>query len=539
MHVRKPPAIVCGCGTITGVELDFERCYRLVTSRDARFDGWFFTAVTSTGIYCRPSCPAVTPRRSNVRFFSTAAAAQRGGFRACKRCRPDATPGSPEWNGRADLVGRAMRLIADGIVDREGVSGLAGRLGYTTRHVRRLLLAEVGAGPLGLARAQRAETARVLIETTTLPLSRVAFAAGFSSIRQFNDTIQAVYATTPKQLRQKSMRRDTGSGGSGPAGAHAGDAGPAARITLRLAHRLPGDLDASIRFLAARAVPGLEQVVDGTYRSGLRLPHGAAVVELTPAADHVRATLHLADLRDLQTAVRRCRTLLDLDADPVAVDEHLRRDPLLAPLVSRCPGLRIVGSADPAQTAVRVLLGQQVSVASARTTTARLVAAHGSALPWRDPGITSLFPPVEVLARADPQTLPGPGVRRRALQDLCALIAGSELALDGSIEPQRVRDVLLAVPGIGPWSADLIRLRALGDPDVGLLTDLTVSRALQRPPAAGQPRPPATPAARAERWRPWRSYAVQHLWVAEAAAAPPVVHTSTTSRTHALLATGA
>ena len=255
---------------------DFERCYRAVQAKDARFDGWFFTGVTSTGIYCRPSCPAITPKRANVRFYPTAAAAQLAGFRACKRCRPDATPGSPEWNLRADVVGRAMRLIADGVVDRDGVRGLAERLGYSERHLHRQLVAEVGAGPIALARAQRAQTARVLIETTDLPFTQVAFGAGFASIRQFNDTVREVFATTPTELRLKASRR--GADAPHEAGAATGT------VRLRLPVRQPFDGDGLLAFLGPRAVPGIEEVDGGTYRRTLRLPHGPAVVELTPCA---------------------------------------------------------------------------------------------------------------------------------------------------------------------------------------------------------------------------------------------------------------
>ena len=275
---------------------DEETCYRAVQSRDARFDGWFFTAVTTTGIYCRPSCPATTPKRGNVRFFASAAAAQGAGFRACKRCRPDATPGSPEWDLRADLVGRAMRLIADGIVDREGVAGLAARLGYSERHLSRQLTAELGAGPIALARAQRAQTARVLLETTELPVTDVAFAAGFASIRQFNDTVRTVFAVTPTELR-RSRRGPT--------------AAPAGAIALRLPYRAPLDLDALLRFLGARAVPGVEHYADGVYSRSLRLPHNPGVVELSAGAEGVSCVLRLTDVRDLAAAVQRCRRTHD------------------------------------------------------------------------------------------------------------------------------------------------------------------------------------------------------------------------------------
>ncbi|PZG03920.1 AraC family transcriptional regulator, partial [Micromonospora craterilacus] len=339
------------------MELDFERCYRAVDSRDQRFDGWFYTGVTSTGIYCRPSCPAVTPKRQNVRFFPSSAAAQGAGLRACRRCRPDASPGSPQWDVRADVVGRAMRLIADGVVDRAGVPGLAAQLGYTERHLHRMLRAELGAGPLALARAQRAQTARTLIETTDLGMAEIAFAAGFGSVRQFNDTVREVYAAAPSQLRT----------GRRPA------AGGAGTVSLRLAYRPPLHAVALLDFLARRTLPGVDEVRDGTYRRGLRLPHGTGEAALTPAEGYVAATLRLTDLRDLSPAVARCRRLLDLDADPVAVDQTLGADPALAAAVAAEPGVRVPRAVDGFEMAVRAIATQQVSLASARTTLTHLL----------------------------------------------------------------------------------------------------------------------------------------------------------------------
>ena len=295
---------------------DFDRCYRAIQAKDARFDGWFVTAVLTTKIYCRPSCPARSPFARNVRFYPTAAAAQRAGFRPCKRCRPDASPGSPEWNARGDVVARAMRLISDGTVDRDGVTGLAARVGYTARQLERLLQAEVGAGPLALARAQRTQTARVLIETTELPFSDVAFAAGFSSIRQFNDTVREVCDSTPTELRRKAARR----GGTSSAGA-------VGTVSLRLPIRTPFAFEGLFGHLAASAVPGCEEVRDGAYRRTLRLPWGNAIVNLTPTPDHVQCALLLDDFRDLSTAIARCRRVLDLDADPDAVVDFLCTDP--------------------------------------------------------------------------------------------------------------------------------------------------------------------------------------------------------------------
>ncbi|WP_240760276.1 bifunctional transcriptional activator/DNA repair enzyme AdaA, partial [Phytoactinopolyspora endophytica] len=327
--------------------LDEEVCYRAVRSRDERFDGVFYIGVTSTGIYCRPSCPARTPKRENIRFYRSAAEAQGAGFRACRRCRPDTTPGSPEWNVRADVTARAMRLIADGLVDRHGVAGLADRLGYSERQIHRALVGEVGAGPLRLARSQRAHTARTLLETTDMPVTELAFAAGFASIRQFNDTIREVYAFSPSELRERARLRFRADARPG----NATNGSVTGTIELRLAHRRPADLDRVVEFLAMRAVPGLEEIDGRTYRRSMSLPHGTAVAELTPADGWVRAVLRLADPRDLTTAVARCRRIFDLDADPQAVDSALQSDPALRPHV--VAGIRVPGTADGEELAIR------------------------------------------------------------------------------------------------------------------------------------------------------------------------------------------
>jgi len=478
---------------------DFEHRYRAVRSRDARFDGWFFVAVTSTGIYCRPSCPAVTPRRANVRFYPTAATAQREGFRACKRCRPDTVPGSPEWDVRADAVGRAMRLIADGVVDREGVAGLARRLCYTERHLHRLLNAEVGAGPLALARARRAHTARLLIETTELPISQIAFAAGFASIRQFNDTVREVFAATPRELRRVRGRSAGGVPGE---------------ISLRLPFRTPFDANGLLRFLGDRAVEGVEEFAGGTYRRTLRLAHGLGTVALSDGGDHVRCVLRLEDLRDLGSAVQRCRRLLDLDADPVAVVETLGADPFLGPLVEISPGRRVPGSVDGDELAVRAVLGQQVSVAGARTLAGRLVSRCGQRLPealaGAEEGLTHLFPEPAAIAEAGAvDHLAMPSSRREALRGLAHALAESEISLGPGSDREEAGRKLRALPGIGPWTASYVAMRALGDPDAFLPTDLGVRRAVRR---LGDAKDPPRVAALAEAWRPWRAYATQHLW---------------------------
>ncbi len=474
------------------------QCYRAVQSRDPRFDGWFFGAVTSTGIYCRPSCPARTPKRENMRFYATAAAAQLAGFRACKRCRPDATPGSPEWNQRADLVGRAMRLIADGVVDREGVAGLARRLNYSERHLHRQLVAEVGAGPIALARAQRAQTARILIETTDVAFSQIAFASGFTSIRQFNDTVRAVFATTPSELRRRAA-----------AGATRRPPTAAGTISVRLPFRAPLDAGPLLDFLRTRAVPGVESVDATTYRRTLELPFGAATVALSPRPEHIACTLRLDDLRDLPAAVQRCRRLFDLDADPVAVTALLESDPLLAPLAGKHPGLRVPGHVDGFELLVRAIVGQQVSVAGARTVLGRITAALGNPRVVPDGDLTVHFPGPRAIAAAPLEMFPMPRARAETVQRVAAAVASGELLVDPGADREALRASLLAIPGIGPWTVEYVALRALGDPDAFLPTDLGVRHALEHLGAPGDTR---SARERAESWRPWRSYALMHLW---------------------------
>ena len=491
--------------SISPTALDTERCYRAVHSRDARFDGVFVTAVRTTRIYCRPSCPARTPRAHNVSFYPTAAAAHGAGYRACRRCRPDASPGSPQWDVRADVVGRAVRLIRDGLVDREGVAGLSARLGYSSRQLQRLLTAELGAGPLALARAHRAQTARVLLESTTLPAADVAFAAGFSSVRQFNDTLQEVYATTPSSLRSAAGRVSTSTPG---------------RLSLRLAARAPFDADSLTAFWAGHAVPGLERVdpESGELVRTLALPHGPGLVRLRAHAGsrpYVACDLSLSDLRDLTAAVSRCRALGDLDADPVAVRDVLEADAVLAPAVRRRPGLRVPGVADGFETAVRTVLGQQVSTRAAATATARLTARFGEPFA-ASPGWYT-FPTPQALAEADPDQLGVPRARGRALIGLAQAVADGSVRLDVGADRADARAGLLALRGIGPWTADYVLMRALRDPDVLLDTDLAV-RKMAAQLGLGADAPALRH--RAQRWAPWRSYAVLHLWMTYLEARP-------------------
>ncbi|MFI5560993.1 DNA-3-methyladenine glycosylase 2 family protein [Amycolatopsis japonica] len=471
---------------------DFERCVRAVQAKDARFDGWFFTAVLTTRIYCRASCPVVPPKPENMTFYPSAAAAQEAGFRACKRCRPDASPGSPQWNERADLVARAMRLIADGVVDTDGVSGLAARLGYSVRQVERHVRAELGAGPLSLARAQRAQTARLLIETTGLSMIDVALAAGFGSVRTFNDTVREVFALSPTELRARVRTAPATAPGT---------------LNLRLPYRKPLFPDNLFGHLVATGVPGVEEWRDGAYRRTLRLPHGAAVVALKPEDGYIGCRLTLSDLRDLSTAISRCRRLLDLDADPAAVDDALAADPLLGPLVAAAPGRRVPRTVDGDEFAVRAVLGQQVSTAAARTHAARLVLAHGEPVDDPDGGLTHVFPDAAALAEIDPESLAMPQSRKRTLLGLVAELNDGGLDLGAGSDWQFARERLHALPGFGPWTVESIAMRSLGDPDAFLPTDLGVKVA-----AKGFGLGPSAFAAHAERWRPWRAYAVQHLW---------------------------
>ena len=479
---------------------DFDRCLRAVQSKDPRFDGWFVTAVLTTKIYCRPSCPVRPPYARNMSFYPTAAAAQRAGFRACKRCRPDASPGSPEWNVRGDVVARAMRLIADGTVDRDGVTGLASRVGYTVRQLERLMQAEVGAAPLALARAQRTQMARVLIETTETPFSDVAFAAGFSSIRQFNDTVRTVCDLTPTLLRQRARTR-----------VDSGDVLGTGALSLRLPVRAPFAYEGLFGHLAASAIPGVEEVRDGTYRRTLRLPHGTAIVSLQPHPDHVRCQLVIDDFRDLSAAIARCRRLLDLDADPEAVVDALSADEGLRALITKAPGQRIPRTVDEHELAIRVVLGQQVSMRAARTHAGRIVAAYGHRIADAGGGLTHVFPAADALSDIEARYLAFPRSRQRTLTTLIAAINSGQVVLDSGCDWNSARAELLSLPGIGPWSAEMIAMRALGDPDAFPATDLGVIVAARQ---LGLPATSKLLVERSSRWRPWRAYATQHLWTA-------------------------
>ncbi len=474
---------------MSSVPDDATTLYRAVSGRDPRFDGRFVFAVTSTGIYCRPSCPARTPRPENVRFYPVPAAAVAAGFRACRRCRPDAVPGSREWDHRGDLAARALRLVADGAVDDEGVAGLARRLAVSERHLHRTLVAELGVGPLALARTRRAQTARLLLEQTDLSVTDVAFAAGFASIRQFNDVMRQEFGEPPSALRRRGALADR------PA-----EAGP---LVLRLATRQPWDADATMRFLAARAIPGVEEVDDGAYRRTLRTAEGVGRVEARADSGRLAVRLLLPSLPAVRPAVAALRRLFDLDADPLAVDEALGADPVLAPLVQARPGLRVPGTVDGFELAVRAVVGQQVSVAGARTLLGRVVARcaggeAGEAAALEGP--SHAFPSPAVVAAADLSGLGLTGRRVDTLRRLAECVADGGLSLAPGADLAQARDRLLALPGIGPWTADYVAMRALADPDAFPADDLVLRRVVTE--LRADP----------DRWRPWRAYAAVHLW---------------------------
>ncbi|HEY4269952.1 MAG TPA: AlkA N-terminal domain-containing protein [Galbitalea sp.] len=469
----------------------FDQRYRALSSRDSRFDGQFIAGVHSTGIYCRPSCPAMTPQARNVRFYRTAAAAHEAGLRACKRCQPDAVPGSPDWNLRDDLASRAMRLITDGVVEREGVPGLANRLGYTTRHLTRVLVAELGAGPLALARAHRAQTARTLLVSTDLSVADVAFASGFSSIRQFNDTMVSVYETTPTQIREKWSRAATAP--------HAASDGTS--ISLRLPARAPFDGAGLLSFFSDHAVAGLESGDHTVFERAVRLPHGTALLSVSlDGTTGIRCSARLDSVADVATLVARVRRMFDLDADSAAIDDALGTDPALAPLVAARPGVRLPGSLDAEETLFRTLVGQQISVAAARTVLGRLAADLGSG---------GLFPTAARIAEDGREVLRGPASRINTIVRAAEALASGELSLDLATPVDEFRNGLTALPGIGPWTAGYLAMRVLGNPDILLTSDLVI---LQSAAAIGLPGTARDLERYGERLAPWRSYASMHLW---------------------------
>jgi len=494
------------------MEPDHEACYRALSTRDARFDGRFFIAVRTTRIYCRPICPARTPKRENVTFFTTASAAQEAGYRPCLRCRPESSPDLGAWRGTSNTVSRALTLIGEGALDGEAVDALAERLGVGERQLRRLFRQHLGASPIAVAQTRRVLFAKQLIIETTMPMAEVALAAGFNSIRRFNATFQTLYQRPPRELRRSQLADADQPGAEG--------------ITLKLPYAPPYDWDAMIDFLGARAIRGIE-AVDGRrcYRRSIALDRAQGVIRVEPddREPALRVSIRFPHVSALAGIVRRVRRIFDLSADPLAIRDDLGRDPLLAPLVAERPGLRVPGAWDGFEVAIRAILGQQITVVAAVNLAAKLVAEYGEPLrPVYGNGLTHIFPTPARIAQA--HLLGMPAARARAL----SAVAAAALANPNLFSPsQTLEDViakLRSIRGIGEWTAQYIAMRVLREPDAFPAADIGLLRALTRA-EAGRPSA-AEVVERAEAWRPWRAYAAQHLWTMDARTSRANTHTS-------------
>ena len=482
--------------------LDAELCYRALRARDRRFDGRFFVGVRSTGVYCRPVCPARTPRRENCTFHRCAAAAQEAGFRPCLRCRPETAPGTPAWIGSSALVARALRLIASGALDDGSLPELAERLGVGERHLRRLFREHLGASPQAVAQTRRLLFAKRLLRETELPITQLALASGFRSHRRFHAAVVDAFGCAPRELRRpRTPRTEPG-------------------LELRFAYRPPFDWDGLLAFLGPRTVAGVECISEGRYWRTFDEDGACGVVEVAPdpRRDELRVRVHADESAPLIRIGERVRRLFDVAADPAAIGAELRRDVRLRRLLRARPGVRVPGAWDPFEIAVRAVLGQQVTVQGARTLAGRLVARLGRVVPGRPetpPSLTHAFPEAAAVADADLRGLGLTGARERALRAVATAVRDARVVLDGSVDPAEARAALEALPGIGPWTSRYVAMRALGETDAFPDGDLGLRRAL------GAPSAPASAAAlrrASERWRPWRAYAAILLWGDEAAA---------------------
>ncbi len=490
--------------------LEEDRCYRALGARDARFDGRFFVGVLTTGIYCRPICPARTPLRRNVRFYANAAGAAEAGFRPCLRCRPESSPGTPAWRGTSTTIARALRLVAEGALDRGSVEDLASTLGIGERHLRRLFREQVGASPVTVAQTRRLHFAMKLIDETPLPMTEVALTAGYASLRRFNAAIRETYGTTPSALRR----------GGPPPGVATG--GRPDVLVLRLGYRAPLALPQLFDFLATRAIPGVERVQLGLYERTVRLDGVPAIVAVRRPragrsgarkrgrAPFLELCVPIDAARHLARLTAAARRIFDLDADPTAIAAQLRSDPLLAPRIERTRGLRVPGAWDGFELGVRAILGQQVSVAGASTLAGRLVERFGEALPRAiaRPGLASLFPSAQRLANADIGAIGMPARRANAIRALARAVTDGVLDLRPEADIEAAREALRALPGVGPWTVEYIAMRALRDPDAFPTGDLVLRRAA----SSGAPLTTRALEARSEPWRPWRAYAALALW---------------------------
>jgi AraC family transcriptional regulator of adaptative response / DNA-3-methyladenine glycosylase II len=474
--------------------LDQRALDRARTSRDPRFDGRFFIAVTSTGVYCRPICPVRSPKRENIRYYRTAAAAAEAGFRPCLRCRPEAAPGTPAWFGTSAVVRRALRLIDDGCLDQESVDALAAKLGIGARHLDRLFVEHVGASPNAVAQTRRLHFAKRLLDETNLPITEIALAAGFRSVRRFNTAFLSTYRRSPRELRAKHRRKSATNDRD--------------EVVLRIAFRPPYDWRHMQGFLAARAIPGVERVDARGYARTLACGASHAIVLVRPSDSENVLELRVrgATPSALYPISSTARRMFDLGADPRGIVQAFKGDSLLAPLVHQRPGLRIPGVWDPFECAVRAVVGQQISVAAGRTMVARLVTRLGQPVCDGADGLTRLFPSADRIASADLDGLGFTSARKQTLQTLAQSVAGG-LNLAGPSE--EVIPGLTALPGIGAWTAQYIALRALGEPDAFPGADLILRRVASGNGVALTARELEE---RAEAWRPWRAYATLHLW---------------------------
>jgi AraC family transcriptional regulator of adaptative response / DNA-3-methyladenine glycosylase II len=477
------------------MDLSSKVCERAYRSRDYRFDGRFFIGVSTTGIYCRPICPAPRPKRENVRFYSSAAAAAEAGLRPCLRCRPEASPGTPAWLGTSSTVSRALRLIEGGVLDDGSVGDLARLLGIGPRHLSRLFREHLGATPVAIAQTRRLHFAKKLLDETDLSMADVAFSSGFGSIRRFNAAFRKAYDRRPSELRRAAVSHSSATQEG---------------LTLSLSFRPPYDWDSLAEFLALRAIPGVESVSGSAYRRTIAFGSRRGRLEIRPVegANRLQLHLHFPDPRQLLTIVDRIRRLFDLRADPREIARSLGRDPSLATLVRTFPGLRVPGAWDGFELAVRAILGQQVSVKGASTLAGRLVETFGAHLAESQDEIGYLFPTPERLADADVESVGLPKTRGAAIRRLAQAVCRKEIVFDSPAGGEEAVRRLTRLPGIGDWTAQYIAMRAIGEPDAFPSTDLGLLRAA----GDGSPLTPARLLRSAEAWRPWRAYAAMYLW---------------------------
>lgn len=489
------------------MDMNHDACYRAIQTRDARFDGRLFIGVHTTGIYCRPICPAQTPKKQNVAFYASAAAAQEAGFRPCLRCRPEASPDFAIWRGTANTVARATQLIEAGALDDGDVEALAARLGVGERQLRRLFQQHVGASPIAVAQTRRVLLAKQLIHQTNLPMADIAMASGFGSVRRFNETFQTLFKRPPAKLRGARRAGESDRRGN--------------EIAIKLPYRAPYDWHTILSFLAARAIPNVEHVTPDAYARTITFTGEHGTIRVTHGeGDTLNVTVDFPRVQFLPVIIARIRRVFDLAADPSVIGAHLREDPKLAPLVAARPGLRVPGAWDGFELAVRAILGQQITVGAATRLAGILANTFGEKIANpQSPNLTRIFPSAETIAKADLSVLGMPRARIKSLSSLAAAVAadpqifGARRGLDEAITQLR------GLSGIGEWTAQYIAMRELREPDAFPASDIGLLRAMEG--KDGKRPTPAWLLARAEKWRPWRAYAALHLWASDMQAAKP------------------